>query len=379
MTFIRALPAAIWTLACLLAAGGAHAQGVTKTNILIGQSSPFSGSNKELGDDIREGLQASFKQVNEAGGVNGRTIELIALDDGNDAKRSGENARILIEQRGVLALVGYASATLSLPALPFVEKSKLAFVGPFTGAEPMRSFRRNVYNVRASYADELEKIVDFYTTTGMKKFSVIHYDDAIGKENLAAVETALTKRGLKAASIGTLKRNQTDLGGAVSDVVKASPDVVIATTLYKTTSDFIKSARKAGSSAQFASTSFVGASALAADLGEQGTGVVVAQVVPPYSRASIPIVREYQAAIEKSLGKKDYSFTSLEAYITAKVLVEGIRRAGANPTREGLMKTLDSMQNFNIGGYVVDFSPTNHNGSKFVELTAISKAGRFAY
>ncbi len=379
MTTIRALTAAVGALACLFAGGVAHAQGVTKTRILIGQSSPFSGSNKELGEDIREGLQAYFKQVNEAGGVNGRTLELVALDDANDAKRSAENARILIEQRGVLALIGYASATLSLPALPFVEKGKVAFVGPFTGAEPMRSFRRNVYNIRASYADELEKIVDFYSTTGMKKFSVIHYDDAVGKENLAAVELALTRRGLKPSSIGTLKRNQTDLGAAVSDVVKAAPDVVIATTLYKTTGDFIKSARKAGSGAQFASTSFVGASALAGELGDQGTGVVVAQVVPPYARASIPIVREYQAAIEKSLGKKDYSFTSLESYIGAKVLVEAIRRAGANPTREGLLKTLDSMQNFNVGGYLIDFSPSNHNGSRFVELTAISKAGRFAY
>jgi ABC-type branched-subunit amino acid transport system substrate-binding protein len=379
MKFIRASIAVLWALACAFPGGPAHAQGVTRTTILIGQSSPFSGSNKELGDDIREGLQAYFKQVNESGGVHGRKIELIALDDGNDTKRSGENARILIEQRGVLALIGYASATLSLPALPFVEKNKIAFVGPFTGAEPMRAFRRNVYNIRASYGDELEKIVDFYTTTGMKKFSVIHYDDAVGKENLAAVETALTKRGLKPVSVGTLKRNQTDLGAAVSDVVNASPDVVIATTLYKTTGDFIKAAKKAGSGAQFASTSFVGASALAGELGDQGAGVVVAQVVPPYSRASVPIVREYQAAIEKSLGKKDFSFTSLESYIGAKVLVEAIRRAGANPTREGLLKALDSVQNFNVGGFVVDFSNTNHNGSKFVELTAISKAGRFAY
>src|SRR5215471_20140839 len=234
MMFKHALIAAISTSACLFFGGSAYAQGVTKTTILIGQSSPFSGSNKELGDDIREGLQAYFKQVNEAGGINGRTIELVALDDANDAKRSAENARILIEQRGVLALMGYASATLSLPALPYVEKGKVAFVGPFTGAELMRVFRRNVYNIRASYADELEKIVDFYTTTGMKKFSIIHYDDAVAKENLAAVETALTRRGLKPTSIGTLKRNQTDLGAAVAEVVKAAPDVVIATTLYKT-------------------------------------------------------------------------------------------------------------------------------------------------
>lgn len=364
---------------CGLAPMVARGQGVTKTTILIGQSGPLSGSNKEFGQDIRDGVLAYFSKVNAAGGLRGRKLQLVTLDDANAAKQSGENGRILIEQRGVLALFGYASATLSLPAMPFVEKHKVPFVGPFTGAEPMRKFNRYVYNIRASYADELEKIVEFYTSTGMKKFSILHYDDAIGKENLAAVETALTKRGLKPVSISTVKRNQAINVAAVSSMVKGAPDVLIATTLYKTTGDFIKESRKEGSGAQFASTSFVGASALADELGNQGTGVVIAQVVPPYSKSSIEVVKEYQGAIEKQLGKKDFSFTSLEAYIGAKVLVEGIRRAGANPTREGLLKALDGMHNVDIGGFVVDFSPTNHNGSKFVELTAISKAGRFAY
>lgn len=357
----------------------AHSQGVTRTSISIGQSGPLSGANKEFGDDIRNGALAYFNKVNAAGGINGRKLELITLDDANDAKRSGENGRILIEERGVLALFGYASATLSLPALPFAEKNKVPFVGPLTGAEPMRKFNRNVYNIRASYADELEKIVEFYASTGMKKFSVLHYDDAVGKENLAAVEVALSKRGLKPVSVSAVTRNQTDLGDAVSGAVRATPDVIIATTLYRATADFVKQARKAGSGAQIASTSFVGASALATELGALGTGVVVAQVVPPYSKSSIEVVKEYQAAIEKQLGKKDFSFTSLESYIGAKVLVEGIRRAGANPTRESLLKTLDSVQNYDTGGYVVNFSPSNHNGSRFVELTAISKAGRFAY
>lgn len=379
MVKIRGWSVAAAMVAGLVTAGLAQAQGVTKTTVLIGQSGPLSGANKEFGEDIRDGALAYFSKVNAAGGVNGRKLELATLDDANDAKRAGENGRILIEERGVIALFGYASATLSLPALPFVEKSKVAFVGPFTGAEPMRKFRPQVYNIRASYADELEKIVEFYSTTGMKKFAVIHYDDAVGKENLGAVEVALTRRGLKPVSIGTLKRNQTDLGGTVSSVVKSAPDVVIATTLYRTTADFIKQAKKAGTGAQFASTSFVGASALATELGAEGTGVVVAQVVPPYSKSSIPVVREYQAAIEKQLGKKDYSFTSLEAYIGAKVLVEGIRRAGANLTRESLLKALNSIQDYDVGGFVVDFSPTNHNGSKFVELTAISQKGRFAY
>lgn len=378
-TMIRRIVVTAGVLTCLFAVGSVQSQGVTKTTILIGQSGPLSGSNKEFGTDIRDGVLAYFTKVNGAGGVNGRKLELLTLDDANDAKRAGENGRTLIEEKGVLALFGYASATLSLPALPYVDKHKVPFVGPFTGADVMRQFRPNVFNIRASYADELEKIVDFYTTTGIKKFSIIHYDDAIGKENLGAVEVALAKRDLKPVSIGALKRNQTDLGNAVSDVIKASPDVVIATTLYATTAAFIKQAKSAGSSAQFASTSFVGASALADALGPEGTGVVVSQVVPPYSAASIAIVKEYQAAIEKQLGKKDYSFTSLEAYVGAKMLVEAIRRAGKNPTRESLLKALNGIQNFDLGGFVVDFSPTNHNGSRFVELTAISRRGRFAY
>ena len=377
-TAYRFALAACW-VAVTLVSGAAQSQGITKTTILIGQSGPLSGANKEFGEDIRDGALALFSKLNAAGGVNGRKIQLVTLDDANDAKRSGENARILIEERRVLALVGYASATLSLPAFLFVEKNGVPFIAPFPGAQPMQSFRRHVYMMRASYADELEKIIEFYASTGMKKFSVIHYDDAVGKENLAAVQAALDKRGLKPVSIGPLKRNQADLGAAVGDVVKAAPDVVIGTTLYRTTSDFIKQAKKAGSGAQFASTSFVGASALAAELGAQGTGVVVAQVVPPYSRMSIPVVKEYQAAIEKQLGKKEFSFTSLEAYICAKVLAEAIRRTGGNLTRENLLKALDSMSSYDVGGYIVSFSPTNHNGSKFVELTAISKGGRFAY
>ena len=362
-----------------LGSGPAQSQGVTKTTILIGHSGPLSGANKEFGEDIRDGALAYFNKLNAAGGVNGRKVQLITIDDANDAKRSGENAKVLIEERRVLALFGYASATLSLPAFPFVEKHGVPFIAPFTGAAPMQKFRPQVFMMRASYADELEKIIEFYSSTGMKKFSVIHYDDAIGKENLAVVQAALGKLALKPVSIGTLKRNQTDLGAAVGDVVKAAPDVVIGTTLYRTTADFIKQAKKAGSGAQFANTSFVGASALATELGAQGMGVVVAQVVPPYARQSIPVVKEYQAAIEKQLGKKEFSFTSLEAYICAKVLAEGIRRAGATPTRESLLKALDSIRNYDVGGYVVDFSSTNHNGSKFVELTAISKGGRFAY
>ena len=281
MTKIGVSAVAVGLLTCAFTVNIAHSQGVTKTTILIGHSGPLSGANKEFGEDIRDGALAYFSKVNAAGGINGRKLELLTLDDANDAKRSGENGRKLIEERSVLALFGYASATLSLPALPFAEKHKVPFVAPFTGAEPMRVFKRQVYNIRASYADELEKIIEFYTSTGMKKFAVLHYSDAVGKENLGAVEVALAKRGLKPVSVSAVPRNQTDLGNAVSGAVQASPDVIIATTLYRTTADFVKLAKKAGSGAQIASTSFVGASALANELGPLGTGVVVARSSRP--------------------------------------------------------------------------------------------------
>jgi ABC-type branched-subunit amino acid transport system substrate-binding protein len=368
---------------CLLAlcvAPPAAAQGVTPRTIVIGQSAPLSGSNKDLGEDIRNGALAYLKKVNDAGGVHGRVIELATLDDGNEVKRAGENTRKLLEELGVFALFGYASATLSRPALPHVEKHRVPFLAPFTGADPMRVFNRYVYNMRASYADELEKIVDHYSLFGIKRFAIVHYDDVVGRENHAAVERALRQRGLAAAAVIAFKdRAKPDVEAGMRELVKASPEVVIFTTLYKATSDSIKLARKLGSTAQMVSNSFPGSTPLSKELARDGAGVAIAQVVPPPSKQSIPVVSEYRAAIERHLGRKEYSFTSLESYIAAKVTVEALRRAGPKLTRESFMAALDGMSSYDAGGYVVGFSPTNHNGSSFVELTIIGKDLQFKH
>ena len=362
-------------LFCLLCAT-AQAQNV----ILIGQSVPLSGANKDLGVDIRDGALAYFRKVNEAGGVNGRRIELESIDDGNVVKRAGENTQKLIEESGVFALFGYASATLSRPALPFVEKSKVPFLGPFTGADPMRVYNRYVYNMRASYADELEKIVDHFAPLSVKRFSIVYYDDVVGKENYAAVERALKKRGLVPVSTGVFKdRAKPDIDAGMKDVLKGNPEVVVFTTLYKATADSIKAARRMGSNAFMASNSFPGASQLAKELGKEGTGVIIATVVPPYARMSLPVVNEYRAAMEKYVSRKDYSFTSLESFLAAKVTVEALRRAGAKLTRESFMQALDAMSGYDAGGYTVGFGPNEHNGSSFVELTIIGKDGGFKF
>ncbi|HLB14499.1 MAG TPA: ABC transporter substrate-binding protein [Burkholderiales bacterium] len=340
--------------------------------IVIGQSTPLTGSNKELGTDIRQGALAYFKKVNDAGGINGRKIELVTLDDANDTKRAEANTRQLLEQNNPIALFGYASATLSRPALPHVEAAKITFFAPFTGADPMRKFNRYVYNHRASYADELEKIVEHYTTFGIKKFAVLHYDDVIGNENFNAVDRALKSRNLSPVAVAKVTRKQTDFAKEVAAVAKAGPDVVILTTLYKTSADFIKLMKKHGVGAQFVSTSFAGSTALANSLGGDGLGVAMSQVTPSYLRRAVPVVREYQAAMEAAFGKKEFSYSSLESYIAAKVLVDGLRRAGPQPTREGLLRALDGV-NVDVGGYIVAFSPTNHNGSSFVSLSILGR------
>ena len=368
-------------LATLLAAAPALAQnGVTATTVVIGQSAPLSGANAELGNDIRNGALAYFSKVNAAGGVHGRKLELTTLDDANQVPRAEANTKKLVEETGVFALFGYASATLSRPALPTVEKHGVPFLGPFTGADPMRVFNKNVYNMRGSYAEELEKIVDHFFPLGIKRFAIVYYDDVVGKENYAAVDRALKKRNLEVVSTAAFKdRAKPDIEWGVKEIAKGRPDVVILTTLYKATADFVRLARSSGLAAQVASNSFPGASPLAKELGKDGTGVIVATVVPPPGKRSLAIVQEYQAAIEKQLGKKEYSFTSLESYIGAKVLVEALRRAGPKPTREGFMHALDGLKGYDAGGYVLSFSPTNHNGSSFVELTIIGQGQKFNY
>ena len=367
-------------LALAVAPAQAQVPGVTASTIVIGQSAPLTGANAELGNDIRTGALAYFAKVNAAGGVHGRKIELATLDDANQVPRSEANTKKMVEENAVFALFGYASATLSRPALPFVEKHNVPFLSPFTGADPMRVFHKQVYNMRGSYAEELEKIVDHFYPLGVKRFSIVYYDDVVGKENLAAVERALKKRNLAVVSVAAYKtRNNPDIEAGVKEVAKGQPDVVILTTLYKATADFVKASQKLGFGAQMASNSFPGASPLAKELGGQGAGLIVATVVPPPSKRSLPIVQEYQVAIEKQLGKRELSFTSLESFIAAKVTVEALRRTGPKLTREAFMQTLDGMKGFDAGGYVVGFSAKDHNGSSFVELTVIGRGLKFNY
>ena len=351
------------------------AQGVSADTILIGQSAALSGPAEQLGKEMKAGADAYFDVVNKAGGVNGRMIKLLTVDDGYEPDKAAANTKKLIAEDKVLALFGYVGTPTSNAALPIFTAAKVPFIGAFTGAQSLREpFNRYIFNVRASYFDETEQIVAHLVLQGITKIAVFYQNDAYGKAGLAGVERAMKKRKLEIAETGTVERNTTDVAAAVGKLAKSGTNAVIMISAYKSCAAFIRAMKLAGGFQQFWNVSFVGSKALSSELGDEGIGVQISQVVPfPWSEVN-PIVRDYQKHIG---GASKYSFTSLEGYIAAKVLVEGLKRAGKNPTRESLVDALAGMGKTDLGGFTVSYSPTDHNGSTFVDLTIISRAGTF--
>ena len=345
--------------------------------ILIGQSAPLTGSNAEIGKDIRDGALAWFKRVNDAGGINGRKVQLLSLDDKNDRKTAGANAVKLVNESGVVALFGFASATLSLDAMPVVKEKKVPFFAPFTGADAIHKQNNLVFVMRASYADELVKILDHWKALGVTRVTVVNYDDQIGNQNYATVARLMEGAGKSAVGV-KVKRNADVEKSQIDAIIASNPEVVVATTLYGTTSQVIKGLKAAGKPYNMTSLSFVGPSALAKVAGADAAGVSVAGVVPPPSKQTVPIIKECADAVAKA-GLAELNYTNLEACIAAKVLTEAIRKAGRDVTRESLYRAFNGLGNLDVGGYVVNFSPDNRHGNRFVELAVIGKNGRFRF
>jgi ABC-type branched-subunit amino acid transport system substrate-binding protein len=345
--------------------------------ILVGQSAPLTGSNAEIGKDIRAGALAYFQKVNEAGGVNGRQVELITLDDKNDRKTAGRNAVKLVNEEGVVALFGFASTTLSLDAMPIVKEKHVPFFAPFTGADAIHKQGPYVFVMRASYEDELIKILDHWESLGADRVTVLHYDDEIGNANYRTVERIMAKAGKKAVSV-KIERNKPVGPADMQRIIAADPQVLIITTLYGPTAQLIKMLRQSNHPYNMTALSFVGPSQLAKAAGTDAAGVSVAGVVPPPAKTVLPIVRECGEAIRKA-GIPELNYTNLESCIAAKVLVEAMRRAGREVTRETLYKGFNALGQYDTGGYVVHFGPNERHGSSFVELAVISKGGQFRF
>lgn len=351
--------------------------GVTPKSIVLGQSAAFTGPAAQLGIQMNAGTKAYFDHINAQGGVFGRKIELKTRDDRYEANLCIENTKKFIEEDKVFALVSYVGTPTTVAAMPVFTEAKVPLVGPFTGAEAFRTpVNRYIFNVRASYYDETEKIVEQLVSTGNKKIAVFYQDDAYGQAGLKGVQIAMDKRNIKVAALGKVERNTVKVEDAVKTINAAEPDGVVMISAYTSIAEFVRQMKKVGSSTQFHNVSFVGSKALSDALKDEGNGVTISQVVPfPWS-PSVAIVKEYQGVMTKA-GTTDFNFSSLEGYIVGKVMVEGLRRAGKDLTREKLVAALEGMNRVDLGDFTINFSPDSHSGSKYVDLTMIGRGGKF--
>jgi ABC-type branched-subunit amino acid transport system substrate-binding protein len=342
--------------------------------IVVGQSAPLTGGNAELGNDIRNGALAYFKKVNDSGGVAGNRIKLVTLDDRNETRSAADNTGKLLDEDGAVALFGYASSTLSIPAMPAVADRKVAFFAPFTGADAIRKQNEYVYTVRATYADEIDKIINFWGNLGSTKVTVLHYDDPVGKQNFETVANVLKKFNRVPVSV-PVKRNADITDADFQAVVASDPNVLVITTLYAPAAQMVKRLKAAGRATLVTSLSFAGASQLAKALGADASGVSVSLTVPTPRSVTVPVVRECGEAWMAAGQKDTMSVTALESCIAAKVLVEGMRRAGKDVTRAGLLRSLSALGRYDAGGYVVDFKPNFHHGGSYVGMALLRPNG----
>jgi branched-chain amino acid transport system substrate-binding protein len=356
----------------------AHAEpGVTADTIVLGQSTSLTGPLAELGIATTTAERAYFDYINAQGGVHGRKIKLISVDDAYNPEKTLANTKTLIEKDNVFALFNVLGTPNCIAVLPLIEKHGIPHIAPYSGAQAVRKpHNRLVFHVRASYHDEVETIVEHLGIRGITEVAVVYQNNSFGKDGYDGAKIALEKRKLKIHAEATIENNSSDVDKAAATLAATKPGAIIMITSGVPSAKFIKAYNKLSVGMQFFGLSVLGTQTTVTALGKDGVGVVVAQVTPfPFSVTS-GIIREYQMVMKK-MGVKDLSFISMEGFINAKVAVEGLRRAGRDLTRERLVSAMESIGRWDMDGYLINLTKNDHNGSRAVELTVISKDGRF--
>jgi branched-chain amino acid transport system substrate-binding protein len=353
--------------------------GITDTSITIGMSAPFSGPNGAYGEDMKTAINAYFGQINKSGGINGRKLELVALDDGYETDRTVANTKALIDDKKVFSLLAFYGSSPTTEAMNAVfGPAKVPLVGTISGAGTIRQApsananNRYMFNVRASYADETEAIINQLVALGLKSIAVFYQNDGFGKSGLEGVTSALKKYNLAPSAVGTVERNSLDVAKAVESISKVTPQAVVMVTLYKPTAAFVRSMKKAGQNPMFMTLSPVGAEQLVQELGNEARGIGISQVMPYPWNDTVSVVREYQRLLGKQ-GK--FSYYGIEGYMMARVLVDALKKQGKDISREKLISTLEGL-NQDFGGYRVSYNADSRQGSRFVELTVIGPGGK---
>ncbi|MBC7702365.1 MAG: ABC transporter substrate-binding protein [Rhodoferax sp.] len=360
----------------LATAGLAHAA----TDITIAQVAPLSGVLASTGHQMVVGGKIYFEHINAQGGVHGAKIRHEVVDDGYKVPETVRLTREMLAKPEVVALFGFAGTANVTQLLTdgVLDAGGAALVAPYTGGESLRNpFNPWIFHVRAGYADEAEHMVQQVTTLGMSRIAVMYQDDGFGKAGLLGVENALTKRQLKLAAAAGYERNTDKVEEAVKKIKASDAQAIIMISVNKSTAAFVKLYRESGGGAQLYNISVVDPAELVKLAGLKNVhGLGISQVVPYPFMPNTPVVREYQTLLKKYAPKEVVNYTSFEEFVGAKVLVEALRRAGPNPTRAKVVKSLESLTSYDTGGVTVNYSPNNRIGSRYVEVTVIGSTGK---
>src|SRR6476661_785084 len=353
--------------------------GVSTDKILLGQAAALTGPAAALGQGMKIGLEAAFAEVNKAGGVKGRKLELKSVDDGYEPTRSIGVVKKLLEEDKVFAIVGTVGTPTAAAIQPIATNAGVPMIGAFSGVEFLREpYKPLVMNVRASYYQETEAMVEHLTKDlGASRIAIMYQDDAFGQAGLAGVRKALEKRQMQLAGEGTFERNTVAVKAALLAVKKAEPQAVIMISPYKPAAEFIKLARQIRFDPTFVNISFVGSDALAKELGPIGTGVVITQVVPFPKDTAIPVVGRYQASLKASAPDAQPGFVSLEGYLVGRAIIAALEKVNGGPTRKSLVEAVQKAGTFDLGGFKLAYSDSNNRGSDDGFLTVIQADGSF--
>lgn len=357
----------------------ANEPGVSDDSILFGQAAALEGPSSALGQGMRQGILAAFAEINAKGGVHGRKLALVSRDDGYDPDRSVVQTKKLIEEDQVFALIGAVGTPTAVATVPISSARNVPFIGPFTGAEFLRSPQlRSVVNIRASYGAEAEAWIKHLTEDlHFTNIAIFYQDDSFGRDGLMGVKRALDKRGLELSAEGTFERNTRAVGSALRMLKRAEPQAVVMVGTYGPCAEFIKLAHKAGFHPTFVNISFVGANALAKELGTAGEGVIVSQVVPFPWDISLKVTADYQAAQRVLDPNLTPDFVSLEGYLSGRLAAAALQMAGPKPTRVNLLRVINDVGRFDISGSIIILGAKAQDAPPKVFLTVIQKDGSF--
>ena len=353
--------------------------GISADEILFGQAAALEGPSSALGQRMRQGIVAAFNEINAKGGVHGRRLELISRDDGYDPDRSVAQTLRLIEKDEVFALIGAVGTPTAMATIPITSARGIPFIWPFSGAEFLRDLELpNVVNIRASYEAEAEAWVKHLTEDRhFTRIGIFYQDDSFGRDGLAGVKRALAKRGLELAAEGTFERNTRAVASAWRMLKRAEPEAIVMVGTYGPCAEFIKLAHRSGFYPTFVNISFVGANALAMELGADGEGVIVSQVVPFPWDHSLKLVADYQTAQKAVDPTLTPDFVSLEGYLSGRLVAAALEKAGPNPTRADLLRVINDVGRFDISGSIITVGVRMIDTPPKVFLTVIQKDGTF--